>query len=188
MTKISNTTFTSAEERYAVTSDDTKAKWHAKLDKYRDNARNKTTFGGKRFLGHTKKGVEVWASYTIDKETKDIQIKTTHNLNALRDNSARLAPRRVTTANNTAYSGDLNAVSGRDHGRVTEKTLEYIETLIDFAAMGVGKVNGECSRQLFLYVSNSIYEGGTDLAKDECRWSDIIDTWDLPSGQYFTVY
>lgn len=54
--------------------------------------------------------------------------------------------------------------------------------------MGVGKVNGECSRQLFLYVSNSIYEGGTDLAKDECRWSDIIDTWDLPSGQYFTVY
>ena len=183
-----NTTFASAEEKYAVTPSDTKVKWHAKLNQYKENAKNKNTFGGKRFLGHTKKGAEVWVSYTLDKKTKQIQIKTTHNLNALRDNSARLAPRRVTVANNTSYIGDLNAVSDRNHGRVTLKTLEYIETLMDFSQMGIGLVSGECSKQLFLYVSNAIYEGGTDLAKNECRWSDIMDTWDLPAGQYFTVY
>ena len=132
-----NTTFASAEEKYAVTPSDTKVKWHAKLNQYKENAKNKNTFGGKRFLGHTKKGAEVWVSYTLDKKTKQIQIKTTHNLNALRDNSARLAPRRVTVANNTSYIGDLNAVSDRNHGRVTSKTLEYIETLMDFSQMGI---------------------------------------------------
>ena len=59
-----NTTFASAEEKYTVTPSDTRVKWHAKLNQYKENAQNKNTFGGKRFLGHTKKGAEVWVSYT----------------------------------------------------------------------------------------------------------------------------
>ena len=55
--------------------------------------------------------------YTLDKETKQIQIKTTQFKRATRH--PRLAPRRVTVAN-TPYTGDLNAVSGRDHGSYTK--------------------------------------------------------------------
>ena len=31
-----------------------------------ENAEKATHFGGKRFLGYTKKGAEVWVSYVLD--------------------------------------------------------------------------------------------------------------------------
>lgn len=41
------------------------------------------TFGGKRFLGLTKDDNEVWISYTIDRKTLDIEIKSTHKLTSI---------------------------------------------------------------------------------------------------------
>ena len=50
-----NTTFASAEEKYTVTPSDTRVKWHAKLNQYKENAQNKNTFGGKKVFRSYKK-------------------------------------------------------------------------------------------------------------------------------------
>ena len=54
------------------------------------------------------------------------------------------------------------------------------------AESSIGKINGKCSTQLFMHVSNCVYEGSS--AKDKVRWNDIMKTWDMPSGKYLTVY
>jgi hypothetical protein len=54
------------------------------------------------------------------------------------------------------------------------------------ADANIGKVNGKCSTQLFMMISNTIYEGSSEV--DKFRWQDVMRTWDLPSGKYFTVY
>mgnify|MGYP003132599237 CR=1 FL=1 len=184
-----NTAFSSSKEANAMTSDESNAKWHQKLKEFKDNAEDRTTFGGKRFLGINKNGNEVWVSYELDKDTKEIKISSTHNLESLQNNEAQLAPRRVTVGLNKQSPDNLMRPStAKDVGKVTDNTLRYLIQLIDMADCGIGKVNGKCSTQLFMYISNAIYEGGVDETKGECRWSDILSTWDLPSGQYFTVY
>ena len=54
----------------------------------------------------------------------------------------------------------------------------------------VGKVDGKCSTQLFMYVSNLIYEGEWEptSSTNKVRWQDILKSWEFPSGRYFTVY
>ena len=47
------------------------------------NAKKATSYGGKRFLGFTPKGAEVWVSMSIDKETLQLKMSCTHDLNVL---------------------------------------------------------------------------------------------------------
>lgn len=156
----------------------------------KDKAAITDTFGGRRLLGTNKNGTPVYISYTIDKETLDLQIKTTHELSSLLEDGATLCPRRITLANNAQLPLDIDhamrAATRTDVGEVTEKTITYLQKIIDLPAT-VGKVNGKCSSQMFMYVSNAIYEGETSIEKG-VRWSDILHTWDFPSGSYFTIY
>ncbi|MHA2218602.1 MAG: hypothetical protein ACXACY_21965 [Candidatus Hodarchaeales archaeon] len=155
----------------------------------KDKAATTDTFGGRRLLGTNKNGTPVYISYTIDRETLDLQIKTTHELSSLLEDGAKLCPRRVTLANN-AQMFDLDHAMREatriDTGEVTEKTIKYLQKIIDLP-IAVGKVDGKCSSQLFMYVSNAVYEGETSIEKG-VRWSDILHTWDFPSGSYFTIY
>ena len=162
-------------------------KWTKEM---KEHAATIDTFGGRRLLGTNKNGTPVWISYTIDKETLDLQIKTTHELSSLLEDGATLCPRRVTLANNAQLPLDIDhamrAATRTDVGEVTEKTINYLQKLIDLPK-GVGYVDGKCSTQMFMYVSNSIYEGET-IKEKGVRWSDILHAWDFPSGSYFILY
>jgi len=183
-----NTRFAKSKEIYVDTNYEDKIEWHAKLDAWIENAEKKTVFGGKRFLGLNKNGNEVWIAYTLDKETLDLKISTTHNLDSLRNNESKLAHKRVTVGLNKTAPADLMTGSSKHAVVITENTLDYLQKLIDYVDMGIGKVEGKCSSQLFMYVSNAIYEGDTEIDKGDCRWNDITKTWNLPSGRYFTIY
>ena len=60
------------------------------------NAEKLNIFGGKRFLGFTPNGKEVWISFTVARKTGQIKITTTHQLDVLLLNNAKLARRRIT--------------------------------------------------------------------------------------------
>lgn len=184
-----NTRFAKSKDINIITPLESKKDWHAKLKTWKDNADNKEVFGGKRFLGLNKNGSEVWISYELRKDNKQLTISSTHNLSALENDGAKLAPRRVTVGLNKTAPDDLMRPSTqKDMGVITPNTLRYINKLRDMADMGIGKVNGQCSSQLFMLVSNTIYEGDTETDKGDCRWNDIIEAWDLPPGKYLTVY
>ena len=70
---------------------------------------------------------------------------------------------------------------------VTDKSIDYLEKLITMVESStIGKVNGKCSTQLFMHVSNFIHAGSPETGK--FRWHDVMKTWNMPSGQYLTIY
>ena len=146
-------------------------------------AKDVEVFGGRRFLGLNDNGTEVWVSYKIDRDTLNLELSATHDLNSI----VELAPKRVTVGMNENAPTDLMQARATDTGAVTHNTLRYIQRLIDLP-QGVGRVEGRCSTQLFMYVSNAIYEGKWGLGQKKVRWRDILEAWDFPSGRYFTVY
>lgn len=158
-----------------------------------DNAKKGQTFAGKRFLGFTSKGAEVWISMELDRATKDLTIKTTHNLNSLLDDHADLAQKRIVVkkgASNLSSVHDLMRKNQKNMGgEVTENTVLYLKKLISAAEMkeGKGYVKGEASRLLFRYAANAIFEGSFDEEKGDFSWSQVIKTWELPSGEYFLI-
>lgn len=160
-----------------------RVKFREDISKLRDIAKDMDTFGGRRFLGLNKNGNEVWISYTIDKDTLDLQIKSTHDLNSI----VELAPKRVTVGMNENTPLDIMEARHSDTGAVTHNTLRYLQRLMDLPK-GVGYVEGKCSSQLFMHVSNAIYEGEWDLYTNKVRWIDILQAWSFPTGRYFTVY
>lgn len=179
--------FASKEARDATTDISSKEKFRAWEQSKRDLAKTINTFGGKRLLGVTVKDVPIWASYTIDKETLNLKVKLTHDIATIR--VSKLCPRRVTIANGEHAPDIEHAMrpkTAKDVGEVTQNTLRYIDKLFGMAESSIGKVDGKCSTQLFMHVSNCIYEGSS--AKDKVRWNDIMKTWDMPSGKYLTVY
>jgi len=162
-------------------------KWNKEM---KEHATTIDTFGGRRLLGTNKNGTPVWISYSIDKETLNLEIKTTHELSSLLEEGAKLCPRRVTLATNAQLPLDIKhemrPATRVDAGEVTENTLRYLQKILDLPK-GVGFVDGKCSTQMFMYVSNAVYEGESVKEKG-VRWSDILHSWDFPSGKYFTIY
>jgi hypothetical protein len=59
-----------------------------------ENAKKGTIYAGKRFLGFTPKGAEVWISMELDRTSKDLSIRTTHNLDSLLGEDAELTQKK----------------------------------------------------------------------------------------------
>jgi len=179
--------FASKEARQDILDMTSKEKYRAWIAVKESLASQATEFGGRRLLGITDKNVPIWAMYHIDRETLNLQVSLTHDIETIR--KSKLCPRRITLAKGEKLPDLDHAMrpkTAKDVGEVTENTLRYIDKLFGMAESSIGKVNGKCSTQLFMHVSNAVYEGSS--AKDKFRWQDLIKTWDMPSGKYFTVY
>ena len=151
------------------------------------------SFGGKRFLGLTKNGGEVWVSYVLSRDTYDLSISLTHNLSNLLEEGAVLADKRVVLKKGSPQRYSASEMIRKNQknagGKVTFDTLRYLERLISAvdSKNGKGYVDGKPTTTLFMMVSNFIYEGGVDYFNKEVRWRDIMEYWDLPKGSYFTI-
>ena len=101
---------------------------------YESNAVKKNIYGGRRFLGFTPMGKDVWATMKYVRDTRELFLKTDKGFKDLYKEGARLAVSRVQIKLNQKKPENLYADMSRNRrnagGEVTIRTLEYIEKLI----------------------------------------------------------
>ena len=160
---------------------------------YSANAERSKKYGGRRFLGITPKGREVWSTMEFDRSSKVLDLNLGRGFNDLYDNEAFLSPVRIQIKLSQPKPRNLQhefkiirkKTAG---GEVTHRTLQYLEKLksaVD-AKQSKSHVNGVPTKLLFQYVASMIYTG--DLNENSgFRWSEVASLWGLPSGEYFTV-
>ena len=162
-------------------------------DTMRGNAQKASHFGGKRFLGWTPNGAEAWISYQLDRETLNLTMNSTVNLELLLEEGSRLADARVTVArgatNRHTVEDMLRFEKRNQGGDVTPQTIKYLIKVMNAVE---GKNNkffdsqGRANKSAFRIVSNAIFTGNLDEEKG-FRWTDVMSEWELPQGTYFTI-
>ena len=157
-----------------------------------ENAQKASHFGGKRFLGYTKNGAEVWVSYLLDMKTGELTVKQTHDFDALRYQDAQLATARVTVPRNktqrVATERMVQQNAKNAGGKVTQNTIAYIERLFDLVDSKNPRafVKGKPTSLMMNYLAGAIYEG--DLNEDDgFMVAEAIKAAKLPKGTYFLV-
>ena len=159
---------------------------------YESNAVKKNIYGGRRFLGFTPKGKDVWVTMKYTRDDMELFLKVDKGFKDLFKEDARLAISRVDIKLNQKKPENLLADMSRNRrnagGEVTIRLLEYIEKLITAveAKKSKGYVNERPSSLLFQYVASIVYPGNLD-EQNGFRWMDAIKMWNIPSGEYFTV-
>jgi hypothetical protein len=162
-------------------------------DSMQENALRAEYFGGKRFLGWTPNGAEAWVSFQLDRETLDMTMSSTVNLELLLDEDAVLADSRVSIARGATQRRNLKDMlrfeSKNQGGDVTPNTVSYVIKLIN-AVQGKSHLffdnKGRANKSAFRLVSNAVFTGLLDEDKG-FRWTDVMKLWNLPEGTYFTV-
>ena len=67
-----------------------------KLNKiYEDNAKRRNLYGGKRFLGFTPNGDDVWTTMRFEKDSKELNVDLGKGFSKLYDEKSFLSPTRV---------------------------------------------------------------------------------------------
>ena len=158
------------------------------------NASKAKTYGGKRFLGFTPKGAEVWASMSVDRETLDLKVDFTHDLSILLQEGAELCEKRITVKRGSQRNvnvRDLIRQSMKNQGgKVTIQTLRHIQRLKNAVDMKFSKayIKGKPTSTLFSYVAWAIFSGSFDMEKGDTSWTYIRDEFGFnKDGEYFTV-
>ena len=104
------------------------------------NALRSNSFGGKRFLGLTKNGGEVWVSYFLSRDTYDLNISLTHNLSSLLEDGAVLAERRV-----SLKKGSTQRYTAQEMVRKNQKRVMVLKLLLDGRIRNYLIFSGICS-------------------------------------------
>ncbi len=178
--------FTTNEQRMHTTVPENRLKYIAWLQEKKDLAAETDFYGGKRLLGTTEQGNPIYVTLSINKSTKDMHLALTHTMDTIR--KSNLCPRRITVGANEAAPNldhSMRPTTKSDNGEVTQRTLNYIEELIHLNESKIHYDNNKCTTGMFMKASNAIYEGSAEQGK--FRWVDVMQTWDLPKGNYFTV-
>ena len=159
---------------------------------YEDNAKRRNLYGGRRLLGFTPDGNDVWTTMRFKKDSKELNLDLGKGFSKLYDHKSFLSPTRVHIKlfqpKPINLRRELQRNSKNAGGKVSIRTLEYIEKLKSAVDSKHSKshVNGVPTKLLFQYVASVIYPGDLD-EKIGFRWSDVTNIWGLPSGEYFIV-
>ena len=156
----------------------------AKKAAFLQNAEKSKKYYGRRYLGTTNNGKEIWITMR--------SLEVNGDLDDLLEEGAALAPVRVTQrlGNKKPNLQDFMQVHRKNAGgQVTPRTIEYIKKLINAveAKSSVSHVDGKCSSLLFQYVTGIVFEGDTNELEGNYRWYDAVKQWNIPSGDYFIV-
>jgi hypothetical protein len=179
-----NTKFATKDQLYHVTPKESRLSFVAWLKDKETIASKATKFGGKRLLGTTDKGKPIYVSFNLDRESLQLEIKLTHDISTIR--KSNLCPRSVHVAHgetvNIQHEMRPPAKKGLP-GEVTQRTLDYIDKLMSYNESKIHYIDNKISKLLFMKISHCIYPGNPD----KFRWMDVMKTWELPEGEYFTV-
>ena len=159
---------------------------------YEDNAKRRNLYGGRRLLGFTPDGNDVWTTMRFEKDSKELIVDLGKGFSKLYDQKSFLSPTRVhiklSQPKPINLKRELQRNSRNAGGKVSIRTLEYIVKLksaVD-SKQSISHVKGIPTKLLFQYVASVIYPGDLD-EKIGFRWSDVTNIWGLPSGEYFIV-
>ena len=104
-----------------------------KKEQFHTNALKKDTFNGRRYLGTSKFGKDIWIIMRFNKEDMQISLEIDGKLDDLRDPDAILAPVRISQRLNRPKPNinDYIRLNRKNAGgQVTLRTIQYIEKLI----------------------------------------------------------
>ena len=104
-----------------------------KKEQFLTNALKKDTFNGRRYLGTSKFGKDIWIIMRFNKEDMQISLEIDGKLDDLKDPDATLAPVRISQRLNRPKPNinDYIRLNRKNAGgQVTLRTIQYIEKLI----------------------------------------------------------
>jgi hypothetical protein len=142
-------------------------------------------YGGKRFLGLTPKGKRVFISYKLNRQDMSVEVSTTHDLDILLKEGAKLAQVR-TSVNINAQIKDTDTWllrPNKDAGmHVTERKIRYLQRLKEISDIkyhvAFNKV--QPTRYFIRMLAHAIHVGLSN--NGEPNFEHIIKAWGfLPS-------
>lgn len=152
-----------------------------KAPKARENASQALKFEGRRFLGTTAGGKEIWVNFEMTREntsaTPKIKVWYSANVDLLREEGAVLANRRISFGTGAEQRTNVSALltsREKPHGAVTLRTLDWLEEIIQ-------KCDMENPRRMHAFdIANAIFVGTIDdveLFKTRFRINDMLSVW-----------
>lgn len=153
----------------------------------KQNAENALKFEGRRYLGRTAGGQDVWVNFVIERDstkanaTKTVKTWTTVPWETMYQDDFQLADKRVSFGTGLKASRDLSAYlkdRTNTHGAVSHRTLDYIQKVID-----------ECPttnprRHEFYQLANMIFVGTMEDCnsashKNRFMVNHLLSAWNL---------
>ena len=131
----------------------TKRKAAKKAD-FLQNAEKSKKYYGRRYLGTTNNGKDIWITMRFDRIDLQISLEVNGDLDDLFEEGAALAPVRVTQrlGNKKPNLQDFMQVHRKNAGgQVTPRTIEYIKKLINDNFIGLSYFN--TTRQKLVHVT-----------------------------------
>jgi len=184
--------FSTNEERQAPTKTIVSQVANKTREDRLKNAEKIREFGGKRFLGLTPKGKEVFVYYIIDRDTMSISMSFTHRPGILLEEGAKLANNHYSTARHMSLTTDkvhmTRTLSNKNSREVTIQTLNNLMRLKNLCDIKYHKAyqNGKVSKLMTRYVCDVIYTGVYDTGSKLPTLEDIMETWEFSKeGEYF---
>jgi len=162
------------------------------MNKRIENAEKLNEFGGKRFLGLTPKGAEVYVYYIIDRETMTIQMDFSHRPSLLLKDGAKLANNRYSTRRGKSITTSIDHMTRvpqkKNNQEVTEQTLNHLMRLknLNDIKFHKGYDKGKVSTLMTRYVTDVIYTGNYESSSEYPTIQDLLQVWEFPmGGSYF---
>ena len=126
-------------EKMQLTNEELRAKRKAaKKAAFLQNAEKSNNFNGRRYLGTTKYGKDIWITMRFDRENMNISLEVNGNIDDLLEKGAKLASVRVTQrlGNKKPNLQDFMKTQLKNAGgKVTIRTIEYIHKLMNAVAV-----------------------------------------------------
>lgn len=162
------------------------------LRKRQENTEKASEFGGKRFLGLTPKGKEVYVKYRLTKDDMKLSIWFTHKPSILLKEGSKLANNRYDCGlyENLKNSPELMTRKlQKPHSQeVKKQTLHWLKRLELLTEMNYvdAFVKGKPTKFMFIKVADIIHSGDFSNESVKPTKHEVMKMWDFPhSSTYF---
>ena len=179
-------------EVYARQHNTSDSTYDVVLRKRKENSVKASEFGGKRFLGLTPKGKQVFVKYKLTKDDMKLKISFSHKPSILLKEGSKLANNRYDCGLNETLKNSPEQMTRKlqkPHSQqVTEQTLYWIKRLQLLTEMNYksGFVKDKPTKSMFHNVIGVIYTGNWDTSSVKPTTREILDNWNFPEGgEYF---
>jgi hypothetical protein len=149
-----------------------------------NNAKRSLNYDGRRYLGRTKTGKEIWITMRFNRKTMALSLNCNGNIADLLENEAELSTKRIVQrlGNKKPDVNQAMFLNRRNEGgEVTSNTINYMMKLMSAVSLkdSASHIDKKCTKMLFRIVANAVFEG--DASKDNgYRWIDIVENWEFP--------
>ena len=157
-----------------------------------EKSKKANKFGGKRFLGTTVKGKDVYVKYIIKRNDMSIKIEFSVNPKGLLKEGAKLANNRYSWRIGDNVNKDSSHMTSNLNTRksqsVTKNTIHWIKRLQILSDIKFDKAydKNKITYGLFREIASAIYTGFDNY--DKINMTSIGHAWEFPSkSEYYNI-